>query len=291
MEDFTNPTPRAWKLSSWLVVIAFLARAIWWFYHTPSVGKGGVLLAVAATLLPLFWDKTQVIGKMAWIALLFVLLAVEYHAIDEDHAKSVAAEKLARDTENNHFQNIVNQLTTSIEQNQMHFDATMNRSNAILSDLSNSINLQTGGNGYIYFEPLVLGDKPTEMADSIAPKGSMIANGYMKCVGKFPLHNVYVLTFGPLGKLPDIDYETVFCKELGRPRQGLTLVFQPDKPQQRWNVFINTSNGSYSQIIVIERFGEHWAWASRLTKYGDKKPLRDWNAPEFPKDELKTIWK
>ena len=35
--------------------------------------------------MPLFWEKIGVFGKMSWIAMLFLLLGVEYRAIDKEH--------------------------------------------------------------------------------------------------------------------------------------------------------------------------------------------------------------
>jgi hypothetical protein len=84
---------RRWRILGWVAVAGFLGVGFWWLYHVPTAGKGGLVLAVGATLMPLFWDKVAVLGKMAWVAMLFVLLAVEYRAIDKEHQESAEAQQ------------------------------------------------------------------------------------------------------------------------------------------------------------------------------------------------------
>jgi hypothetical protein len=72
----------------WIWLAIGFAIGIWWLFHLPSAGYGGLALAMGATLMPLVWEKVGVLCKMGWIAMLFVLLAVEYRAIDEDRRRS-----------------------------------------------------------------------------------------------------------------------------------------------------------------------------------------------------------
>jgi hypothetical protein len=95
-------TPRKFSILGWLGVLFGLGVGSWWQWHLPTVGKAGLALAIGATLMPLIWEKAGVVCKMTWIAMLFVLLSVEYRAIDRDHDDAVkqqaAAFKLAKDT-------------------------------------------------------------------------------------------------------------------------------------------------------------------------------------------------
>jgi len=148
----------------------------------------------------------------------------------------------------------------------------------------------TGGNSYVYFDVNFAGS-PIELEDVPGVhKGEMVANGFPKFVGTYPLHNVFVAAVGPRGWLPTIDYGTITPKEFLRPRQGLTLAFLPDKPRQRFNVSINTSNGSYSQDILFLKVDDKWVWASHFYKLGVNKPIRVWSASGFPKKELNSDW-
>jgi hypothetical protein len=176
-------------------------------------------------------------------------------------------------------------LTNSIQQSQNHFATTMDSMKGLWSET-------TGGNGYIYFEisPVMGPIESANIPGFQLPNGLMVSNINLRVFGTYPLHNVYVATFGPLGWLPGIDYGTVFPGEIGRPRQGLELRFRPDKPKQRFNLLINTSNGSYSQDILFLRIGDKWLWASHLYKGRTKKPLRVWAVPGFPEKDLQADW-
>jgi hypothetical protein len=79
----------AWLGWSWLVMGGIVA--VRWYLSTPTVGYGGLALAMGATLMPLIWEKVGVVCKMGWLAMLFCLLFVEYRAIDKDHKESADA--------------------------------------------------------------------------------------------------------------------------------------------------------------------------------------------------------
>jgi hypothetical protein len=128
---------------SWLVVFIFLGIGAWWFKHIPTVGKGGVLLAVGATLMPLFWERVGVFGKMFWILMLFVLFAVEYRAINKDREEATAQ-----------FQEIIAGFTVSMQQNQAHFNATVEEANRLLQLSRKTLEYITGGNAYCYIAPV-----------------------------------------------------------------------------------------------------------------------------------------
>lgn len=93
MEQRSDSALRVWNTFSWLSVVALLALGAWWMCYLPTVGKGGLFLAIGAVLMPLFWDKIGTVGKMSWIAMLFLLLAVEYRAIDKEHQENIDAQK------------------------------------------------------------------------------------------------------------------------------------------------------------------------------------------------------
>ena len=50
-------------------------------------------MAMAAVLMPLFWERTGTAGRMLWIAMLSTLLTVEYKAIDKDQREKAEAQK------------------------------------------------------------------------------------------------------------------------------------------------------------------------------------------------------
>lgn len=96
-----------WRLRGWIFVGCFIFIGVCWNIWLPSAGKGGLLLAVGATLMPLFWEKATVFGKMFWIVMLFVLLAVEYRAIDKEHRDGEVAQRKALATMAEGFQSVI----------------------------------------------------------------------------------------------------------------------------------------------------------------------------------------
>jgi hypothetical protein len=131
---------RVWKLVGWICVAPFLVAGICWMHWTPSAGKGGIALAVGATLMPLFWERMTVAGKMTWIAMLFVLLFAEYRAIDNEHKTYAEDQKTAREEERKSFGKLLeteqagvakilkeqNEAVAGIlSQEQQHFDKTL----------------------------------------------------------------------------------------------------------------------------------------------------------------------
>lgn len=170
MEAITESELRIWRRVSWGCVLALLGIGIWWMCYLPTVGKGGLFLAAGATLMPLFWDKVGVAGKMSWIAMLFLLLGVEYRAIDDEHHKNDEAQKAALIAIGNGFTGVLtsqqNGFSTLIQQNQKQFektvaqqqadfDATMKQTNSLLKSTkhlsqmtADNLDAITGGKSY-----------------------------------------------------------------------------------------------------------------------------------------------
>jgi len=261
--------------------IMFLGWSLLWWRYPPAPGKAVLLLAVVAaivTIQPQMTDNHRVV----WLVIVFVLFFVEFRAINRDRDLHDKEQANARAVETQNFRDIGDGIKQAIQESQRQFDATMKSMKGLWSET-------TGGNSYIYFDVSFVGG-PIEIEVPGVHKGEMVSNGFPKFVGTYPLHNVFVAVLGPRGWLPSIDYGTIFPNELGRPRQGLTLTFLPDRPKQRFNLFINTSNGSYSQDILFLKVAGKWLWASHFYKYGMKKPIRVWAVPGFPKEQLNADW-
>lgn len=140
MGGMSESTLRKWRILSWLAALGFLALGIWWMFCLPTVGKGGIVLAVGATLMPLFWEKIGAVAKMSWIAMLFLLLAVEYRAIDKEHAQYERGQEDARAREEASFGKLLDKQQAGVqsildkqdkdvkgilEQEQRHFERTL----------------------------------------------------------------------------------------------------------------------------------------------------------------------
>jgi hypothetical protein len=104
-----------WGRWSAVFVLGFLVVGVRWEYNVPTVGKGGLALALGATLMPLFWDKVGPLARMLWIAMLFTSLSVEYRAIDKDRSDFADAEECRRKEENQQFANIGTAITDNVQ--------------------------------------------------------------------------------------------------------------------------------------------------------------------------------
>ncbi len=86
----TQPLTSITRILVWVGIVGFLVTTIWHWFHIPSVGKFGVLLAVGATLMAPYWDRLGSVGKMLCVGTMFLMLGVEYRAINKDKADSEA---------------------------------------------------------------------------------------------------------------------------------------------------------------------------------------------------------
>lgn len=260
---------RKWTVLSWMVVAAFLATGAWWlpYSHIPSVGKGGLLLAVGATLMPLFWEKAGVIGKMAWVAMLFLLLGVEYRAIDKDRSDAATAEGKRRDAENTQFQTIANGITTSLQQSQAQFDATM-------KGVNQDIRTATGGASFCY------------MIFSTDQLGTINAIPTFVQVGKYPLTDLDA-------RIVNLDdYNKAFQGNIGLEQalnaagtkvplgnlSGGTALINPQwkialSDNLNYRVFFNAKNGFWMEDLEVRRLNGNRMEALRIRRQnGNKTP-------------------
>ncbi len=122
----------------------------------------------------------------------------------------------------------------------------------------------------MYFDPQVVGDRPSEIDSAFgAKKGDITMNAYPKFVGDFPLQGVCTFLHLLYRWLPDIRL-TRLCihTQLGRPRQTLSVSFKATDSKLPVNIWVNTSNGSYYEAVRLEKIEhEHWVWAARFGKF------------------------
>lgn len=270
------------------VKLLFCAGAIWWLRFVPTPGKAGIIIAVVAAFMSLQTDMRPW-QKAAWFLLIAAFVAVEFKSIDKEKLGHDREQAAARAQQTRNFSEIANGIEQTIQESQRQSNERQQEFNATMNSMKGLWSQTTGGNSYIYFDISFVGG-PIEIEIPGVHKGEMVSNCFPKFVGSYPLHNVFVAVFGPGGWRPSIDYGNIFPKEIGRPRQGIELTFLPDKPKRRFNLWINTSNGSYSQDILFLKVGDKWLWASHFYKYGLKKPIRVWAVPGFPKEQLNADW-
>jgi len=112
----------------WTIIGVCLPWGIWWYCHIPTPGKGGLLLALVATVMPLVWEDVREIGRAGLILTLVVLFAVEYRAIDKEHKDYAEEQSMAREEERKSFQTLLDEQKTDVsrilEREDQHFKET-----------------------------------------------------------------------------------------------------------------------------------------------------------------------
>jgi hypothetical protein len=92
-----------------------LPWGLWWYRHIPTPGKGGLLLALVATLMPLVWEEVREIGRAGLILTLVILFAVEYRAIDKEHKDYAEDQTRARREEKESFEKLLEKQQAGVE--------------------------------------------------------------------------------------------------------------------------------------------------------------------------------
>ncbi len=134
-------------------------ETIWTWY--PPVGVFIGILALLSVVVSLFRDAAKItkVEKAAWIAVFFALVGLELRSIYRDRSAHDREQAAARKEQLEHFTKIATGLTSAIDQEQKHFDATVsemqqlvNSSNVISRQSLASLNSVTGGDSFCFLE-------------------------------------------------------------------------------------------------------------------------------------------
>lgn len=166
-------------------------------FRVPTVGKGGLLLAMGAVLLPLFWEKIGTALRMLWILMLFVLLAAEYRAIEKDQREKAEAQKKELEALGNGFTNVLasqqRAFSDLIEQSRSQFTAIVKKESSqfavTMNTLGDSIRTQTGGDSFAFisFTPQPAQSFEMRWNNFVAPRGQPYFVVSVTSHGKYPL--------------------------------------------------------------------------------------------------------
>jgi hypothetical protein len=238
-----------------------------WQWH-PLVGVCIAALGLLGVLVPLIREKIGRREKAAWTLLLLALLLYEIKSVYQDRNEHDREQAALRTEQLAEF----NRIADGMERSIVGMEKLMSEA--------------TGGDSYLYFD---VGDPggPTEIPAPGIIKGNIAATAIPDFVGDFPLHDVIVHASCPFGWMQLIDYGTMYPHEIGRPRQGIYLQFPSTTVRQAdCYLLINTSNGSYFQIVRFLKEGDKWTWGSRFMKYGRPNEWKQEHFGDgFPRDE------
>jgi len=217
--------------------------------------------------MPLFWEKVGTVGKMSWIAMLFLLLAVEYRAIDhEHHLNDIAQQKALRAIGNgftgvfsdqrNGFASLITQSNIAFkkttEQASAQFDATMNRA-------QENLNHMTGGNSYPIVEviPVPMANTMNKMKLSLAIIGGNPLFDVYVTLRKLPMPKVLNATeFITNGTQADVITELTASSISPTMAPLLPVPVEPSlSGQSDYMIVTNARNGVFTETLHIRNLG------------------------------------
>lgn len=130
MNDLISRLESIWKTSDilgWSLVSAAMAVALWDDKHPHSPGWSIGMLALMAGVMSLR-PEMRFLEKIAWIFILVAFTVLEFEAIKTNDDET----KKTRDAQNQHFQEIVGELTTSLATSKSQYESTTDHVNGVL---------------------------------------------------------------------------------------------------------------------------------------------------------------
>jgi len=229
----------------------------------PPVGIFIGLLGLIGVLVPLIRDLAKMgkWEKAGWTLVMFALMGLEMRSIYLDRADNATKEKAARAEQLQHFKEVGDGITKAITASREEFAATMKRSDAILSGIGESLNVQSGGDSYAYarVEP---GDGWIEL--------------YIIQVGDHHLRNVsgFVLDLGKLDaafltgqEMNSKLYQITVDRMPVLRRQQVFFVgkipWPGDSDYRQFNIALTADNGTFSTMLRLKHVSGR-TWTSAL---------------------------
>jgi hypothetical protein len=298
--------PRIWKALSWVAVAILLAVGSWWLLCLPTVGKGGLFLAAGAVLMPLFWEKIGIAGKMSWIAMLFVLLAVEDLAIDKEHRENAEAQQKALKTIGDGFTKVLtdqkDSFSSLITKSDRAFKETTEQASAqfsaTMAKAQQNLNNMTGGSTYPLVVPNFL--QPSNVQNTF---GLMLS-----AQGKNPLFDVAMYPIRQL-PLPKVDsaaellaHSTMLfgAASLSSNRAIMlpTTIAPSVDSESNYQIASVARNGMFFEILHVRKNGEWvkqgnglvgpWEYSYEITRNGKKFKSKPWAKTFFSRAHVIT---
>jgi hypothetical protein len=260
-----------------LIQMCAVAGILYWWKQLPTPGFAIGLLAVIAAVMSVHGEMRPW-HKVVWMLLIGALLVVEFRAITKDRADFASAEAIRRHQENDSFKAIVDGLKASIAQSQEQFNATMEKTNQVLQNV-------TGGDAYAVLVPLVGVERLDHRVDlAIQNHGGYILNGVYVTLAKqgaYTPGTAYVIDNALRNR---ISVGTL------QPRSSFRLAepinppdYMPHDDQYRLFVYIDTQNFKVVEYLDLRLNGNHWSYSYEVHRADKAETLLekvDWSSDQ-----------
>jgi hypothetical protein len=261
------------------VLTLFITICLYKTKHTPPVGVYIAIMGLVAACVT-FRKEPRRSEKFCWILVMTVLMVAEINNL-----YIAEADQLLKFQQTS---GALDDTKSGLEATKNGLERTSSGLSSTAADLKDLIGKTTGGASYLWYEPTVMaiGENALE-----GYKNTVIVNAFPRVFGHYSLPFAHVEVVGPEGWVfggaspnPSLEYQAIGPNELLRSRQGMSVKYpQAKHTNDTIHVLINTSNGSYEELIRVEKIGEKWVFGARLYKVGKKAPLRTVTSSGFPK--------
>lgn len=218
----------------------------------PPVGVFIAILGLLGIVVPLIRDlaKMDKWEKSIWTFVMFALMLLEIRSIYLDRRAHDIEQATARGEQLQHFKEVGDGITRSIDESQKQFAAAMQRSNSILSGVSESIKIANGGDSYPF---IALGGTSSrlemylsvdgnhhllDVAGSVADVDKLAA---AVKAGQFEDRSKYSVGVGPYSILPR-----------GSGTLAGVLAGTEGSDYRRFNIRLSARNGIFGELLRIK---------------------------------------
>jgi hypothetical protein len=172
-----------------IVVVCLIAFQL----RPPIPGVAIGFLAVVAVIMTVRADRLSDGEKVVYVLIAFALFIVETRAVIRDRNDHDMEQAETRDRESKSFAAIAHGIQGSLQESQRQFAATMQKSDAIMGKVGDSIKNQTGGDSFAYITFTAVQAQAFEMHwnNFLAPQGKPYFVVYITSHGKYPLHGAH----------------------------------------------------------------------------------------------------
>jgi hypothetical protein len=263
-----------------------------WAWH-PPVGVYIGILGFLGVLVALIRDPTR-IGKWekaTWVFVMFALLLLEIKSVYQDRNEHDTEQRLAREQSERNFQGIASGISETIRTSEQQFADTMQKSDAIMGRVGDSIKSQTGGESFAYItftvEPAyVTFETKGAVCQQLSSRAVEAGPKFLVSItshGKYPLREVHATMMDDELRLAgmeeynkhpegnwlkaiqsgDTEYRCVYLKPQSPEGPSgdvelLGIYPLPKKDSNRLSIAFSSLNGYWNEALHLGRVNGAW---------------------------------
>lgn len=266
---------------------AFLAVFGWYCWHLPPSGYAVVFMAVGAAIMAI---RPEMEGweRSLWFLVVVCFAIIEIRAINNDRKQAESDLRRITDglkTTIEEGKTATSGLQTTINEGRLHFDKTMQRSDAIVNGVADSIKEQTGGDSFAFITFTAEPAQTLSMHwnDFPAPVGLPYFVVSVTSHGRYPLNGTHAILMDDERRLAamqefnkhprgdwiqaidsaDTEYRIPYLRPQSPEAPGgqvdiIGLYSMPSADSKRLSIAFSAPNGSWDEALHLGRLNDIW---------------------------------